>query len=1289
MCWNSWDNVAQLSANTHRSNITEQKMHADNEDTSCEAREPKESRTTKEFVLAPRILSGSVPAPCFFKSASPPLLSSSNRAPPSPPNMNHLLLNDNPHSAPPSHLHTNEPSFPPLFSSSGPMRLQGPFQQLTASYSTTSCTKVTPIPPMYLAPKNKVDSGPIEIPSPPTALDDLSKNVQSQGFSLNSVPSQGDFSKLPPSEGHPCKVNDAQYDSSKTNTFQSQDTNIILPLIPYMAFSSSPPSLPSTHTFTSPPLEVYSSSPPPPAYISSPSPSQPQSPTLPKQLKSSPLSTQTSTLFSVPSTPLPPPPSLQVSSSQPPKTSIISSAHPLFYPQHSVSLAKERPEILSPLPQDPLMIESTFFTKSSPHQETNIFSNNTSASSYDDRCPTSKNVLGLSVFSKEPVSTSSSPSSSSQSPLQPHPHLSVLPAQLPLFTDKPQQPLSLITADEKFHQTLDATTWPSPSSSSATLALQVPIANVSTSNISDPKTSTATSDLSLYAANSFPIATTAATVTIANIVTSVLDRTISSSSSFDIVHTCSQTQPSHEVYSAQYPQRQAHQKQHRYSQQLQTSQYSYPQLQQLQLPKQEQVRPPQKQLHLPQHQHTQQLDLQPANQKQAQLLQQQLQTSQPPYPKQQYIPVKPYELLKSPHQVLQSQPSKQQQLQTRRQQQPINNLPYHLLPQALQPQSPYTSSTSSTLNKKSIEVEPSLDDCNLQLSYRDQSHTSSPLNKMGVTQYSHSAEKHFHSDPTHHLEGLQDGHGKSSPFSEKKIIRRLNDPIAIGDLPKLTEITQIYPQPKSILPDHYKMAPIEQILQQSIRDGVLMVLDKGDFHCRHCNLTLSNLDEAGHHLVGETHITKQRKIIFKQRINRLITPQNWAAQHTATPLRNPIGYRPCRPPERVLRPMIRQPHLTSRTNEPFREEHKQTSGHPVQQQYDQTDILETQIGQRERKHKDAPKMEQREELKEELEGESVVLRRHHKAFDNDSKTLERGNFPLHAYPTMQRQYALRWKRPISLHQKVEERQESGANNLLKKNQSSSTIKGSPEYDKPPLISKFLKVRASVNLVGPTDQVYRNLSNPRGLVFIFNYKKYASGRLSERRGSGHDVKNLRCLFVQMGYSVHAYEDLTGWGTLAQIREIQGRQDLWAVDSFIIILLGQGANAGTFYASDMRRIPLDDVRLEFSEGRCPALKGKPKIVLANFFHGNVEEILSAPSTSPNDMLTLHASIAGIRPRRHPLESTIFVQILSEVLSTESWATPLEELCFQVCWRVQSCGGTACLERNKDFKEFYFNP
>ncbi|XP_076067780.1 uncharacterized protein LOC143040582 isoform X2 [Oratosquilla oratoria] len=532
--------------------------------------------------------------------------------------------------------------------------------------------------------------------------------------------------------------------------------------------------------------------------------------------------------------------------------------------------------------------------------------------------------------------------------------------------------------------------------------------------------------------------------------------------------------------------------------------------------------------------------------------------------------------------------------------------------------------------------------------------------------------------------------------------RDLTPQLAVAT-PLSDQVDNIQQQVADSTPENYStMEDIELTRSMNARQ---VVQDGEMYNCIVCTKSLTGKEPAKQHIAGKSHQKKLKSRLDQSIQNvpdgRDLTPQlavatplsdqvdNIAAQHTATPLRNPIGYRPCRPPERVLRPMIRQPHLTSRTNEPFREEHKQTSGHPVQQQYDQTDILETQIGQRERKHKDAPKMEQREELKEELEGESVVLRRHHKAFDNDSKTLERGNFPLHAYPTMQRQYALRWKRPISLHQKVEERQESGANNLLKKNQSSSTIKGSPEYDKPPLISKFLKVRASVNLVGPTDQVYRNLSNPRGLVFIFNYKKYASGRLSERRGSGHDVKNLRCLFVQMGYSVHAYEDLTGWGTLAQIREIQGRQDLWAVDSFIIILLGQGANAGTFYASDMRRIPLDDVRLEFSEGRCPALKGKPKIVLANFFHGNVEEILSAPSTSPNDMLTLHASIAGIRPRRHPLESTIFVQILSEVLSTESWATPLEELCFQVCWRVQSCGGTACLERNKDFKEFYFNP
>lgn len=50
------------------------------------------------------------------------------------------------------------------------------------------------------------------------------------------------------------------------------------------------------------------------------------------------------------------------------------------------------------------------------------------------------------------------------------------------------------------------------------------------------------------------------------------------------------------------------------------------------------------------------------------------------------------------------------------------------------------------------------------------------------------------------------------------------------------------------------------------------------------------------------------------------------------------------------------------------------------------------------------------------------------------------------------------------------------------------------------------------------QLYRNLSKPRGLVFLANFKDFRDNSHPCRRGSEIDVKNLSLLFTQMGYKI---------------------------------------------------------------------------------------------------------------------------------------------------------------------------
>ncbi|CAL4101399.1 unnamed protein product, partial [Meganyctiphanes norvegica] len=189
--------------------------------------------------------------------------------------------------------------------------------------------------------------------------------------------------------------------------------------------------------------------------------------------------------------------------------------------------------------------------------------------------------------------------------------------------------------------------------------------------------------------------------------------------------------------------------------------------------------------------------------------------------------------------------------------------------------------------------------------------------------------------------------------------------------------------------------------------------------------------------------------------------------------------------------------------------------------------------------------------------------------------------------------------------------------------------------------------------------YKNLSLPRGLVYIFN--NTFSGKF-ERRGSKQDSINLTCLFHNMGYKVNVYPDMSKKASFRKLTEIQSEKGLKNVDCLIIIIMSHGdarKDERRFFANDMEPIELDDVRYRFTASQCPALDGKPKIFLSNFCRGDISErpfpIVELESDAPlkytsrdapRDMCTIHASISGYEAKRHKKKGTVFAQSLCSV-------------------------------------------
>ncbi|XP_071549432.1 uncharacterized protein [Panulirus ornatus] len=242
------------------------------------------------------------------------------------------------------------------------------------------------------------------------------------------------------------------------------------------------------------------------------------------------------------------------------------------------------------------------------------------------------------------------------------------------------------------------------------------------------------------------------------------------------------------------------------------------------------------------------------------------------------------------------------------------------------------------------------------------------------------------------------------------------------------------------------------------------------------------------------------------------------------------------------------------------------------------------------------------------------------------------------------------------------------------------------------------VRPCETPVLPSTHVYKNLSTPRGRVYVFNYPFFGE---HQRFGAEKDSYNLRELFTAMGYHVKVYEGLNRQETVGELKRIQLDRSLEHCDSFILIILSHGKKNLTFFTNDCRedqQMSLDDVRYLFVDGECPSLKNKPKIFLVNFCRGKISEevhslehdqIEEQRSEAPQDMMTIYASIENFKALRHPEKGTVFVLALCEVLAENAHNTDLKDLYVELCKTMRANEGTTPEQQIYNFKRFYFNP
>ncbi|CAL4131863.1 unnamed protein product, partial [Meganyctiphanes norvegica] len=169
-------------------------------------------------------------------------------------------------------------------------------------------------------------------------------------------------------------------------------------------------------------------------------------------------------------------------------------------------------------------------------------------------------------------------------------------------------------------------------------------------------------------------------------------------------------------------------------------------------------------------------------------------------------------------------------------------------------------------------------------------------------------------------------------------------------------------------------------------------------------------------------------------------------------------------------------------------------------------------------------------------------------------------------------------------------------------------------------------------------------NESGLVLVLNYIHFPDPK-AYREGAERDGANIRSTFTDLNYIVEYHEDLSKPDTLSVLENMRQDRRLELVDSFILIINTHGLDRKTFLTSDGETHDIEKsfltsdgethdielIKLEFTNTKCPVLKHKPKILLANCCRGtDIEKVRDNVAQGMGMLIMEDAELAKARPK-----------------------------------------------------------
>ncbi|XP_070591153.1 caspase-1-like [Erythrolamprus reginae] len=227
-------------------------------------------------------------------------------------------------------------------------------------------------------------------------------------------------------------------------------------------------------------------------------------------------------------------------------------------------------------------------------------------------------------------------------------------------------------------------------------------------------------------------------------------------------------------------------------------------------------------------------------------------------------------------------------------------------------------------------------------------------------------------------------------------------------------------------------------------------------------------------------------------------------------------------------------------------------------------------------------------------------------------------------------------------------------------------------------------------------------------------------LNDRQGAEVDLEQMKLLLEDLDYNVEIATNLNSQGITTCLKNFATREEHQASDGMFVVLMSHGYQDSLCgvhsNGKDSDIFPITTIFSTFNNIYCPALRGKPKVVIIQACRGeqrgymveNVEDsaISAAADCLQSDMplqtdaiqrvnvetdfLCLYSTTPDHVSWRHPTTGSLFITQLIDAMKKDAWNCNLEEVFRKVMSHFAS---NPCQMPSKDrttlTKKFYLFP